>query len=290
MTYKSGIRQYYALSDSTVVEAGYASAKYQDISSRFIPLKEDSILCIQGVVKNPYRYVISSVWYLFLPLWVMFLVVLDCILGQVKVLRTQRHLEQFQKDFTYAMIHDMKSPLSSILMGAHILNSGKLSGKPGKEEKYRQAMMEECEHLLTLSNRVLVLTKLDEGHLELHQEEVPLRPLLDDIIAKISLKTSKRVEFEEVKIDIICESEKGFCKIKVCDNGLGIPLKDQSLIFNRFERSAAVGRSGRGGAAGFGLGLNYVQQVMLAHGGRVEVESEEGCFSEFTLYFPIETV
>ncbi len=51
-------------------------------------------------------------------------------------------------------------------MGAHILNSGKLSGKPGKEEKYRQAMMEECEHLLTLSNRVLVLTKLDEGHLE----------------------------------------------------------------------------------------------------------------------------
>lgn len=323
MTYKSGIRQYYAPSDSTVVEAGYASAKYQDISSRFIPLKEDSILCIQGVVKNPYRYVISSVWYLFLPLWVMFLVVLDCILGQVKVLRTQRHLEQFQKDFTYAMIHDMKSPLSSILMGAHILNSGKLSGKPGKEEKYRQAMMEECEHLLTLSNRVLVLTKLDEGHLELHQEEVPLRPLLDDIIAKISLKTSKRVEFttvyhrcemvyadafclrevlgnlldnaikyshEEVKIDIICESEKGFCKIKVCDNGLGIPLKDQSLIFNRFERSAAVGRSGRGGAAGFGLGLNYVQQVMLAHGGRVEVESEEGCFSEFTLYFPIETV
>jgi len=323
MTYKSGIRQYYAPSDSTVVEAGYASAKYQDISSRFIPLKEDSILCIQGVVKNPYRYVISSVWYLFLPLWVMFLVVLDCILGQVKVLRTQRHLEQFQKDFTYAMIHDMKSPLSSILMGAHILNSGKLSGKPGKEEKYRQAMMEECEHLLTLSNRVLVLTKLDEGHLELHQEEVPLRPLLDDIIAKISLKTSKRVEFttvyhrcemvyadafclrevlgnlldnaikyshEEVKIDIICESEKGFCKIKVCDNGLGIPLKDQSLIFNRFERSAAVGRSGRGGAAGFGLGLNYVQQVMLAHGGRVEVESEEGRFSEFTLYFPIETV
>ena len=170
-------------------------------------------------------------------------------------------------------------------------------------------MMEECEHLLTLSNRVLVLTKLDEGHLELHQEEVPLRPLLDDMIAKISLKTSKRVEFttvyhrcemvyadafclrevlgnlldnaikyshEEVKIDIICESEKGFCKIKVCDNG--------------FERSAAVGRSGRGGAAGFGLGLNYVQQVMLAHGGRVEVESEEGRFSEFTLYFPIETV
>ena len=91
----------------------------------------------------------------------------------------------------------------------------------------------------------------------------------------------------EVKIDIICESERGVCKIKVCDNGLGISLKDQSRIFNRFERSAAAVRSSKGGAAGFGLGLNYVQQVMLAHEGRVEVESEEDRFSEFTLYFPV---
>ena len=67
---------------------------------------------------------------------------------------------------------------------------------------------------------------------------------------------------------------------------MGISLKDQSRIFNRFERSAAAARSSKGGATGFGLGLNYVQQVMLAHEGRVEVESEEGRFSEFTLYFP----
>lgn len=231
----------------------------------------------------------------------------------------QHRLEQFQKDFTYAMIHDMKSPLNSILMAAHVLAGGKLAGKPEKEEKYRLVMTEESEHLLALSNRVLMLTQLDEGHLELHKEDVSLRPLIDDLVAKIALKAGKRVEFntvyhrcetvyadafclrevlgnlldnaikysrEEVKIDIICESERGVCKIKVCDNGLGISLKDQSRIFNRFERSAAAVRSSKGGAAGFGLGLNYVQQVMLAHEGRVEVESEEGRFSEFTLYFP----
>ena len=201
-----------------------------------------------------------------------------------------------------------------------MLAGGKLADKPEKEEKYRRVMTEESEHLLALSNRVLMLTQLDEGHLELHKEEVALRPLLDDLVAKISLKAGKRVEFntvyhrcetvyadafclrevlgnlldnaikyscEEVKIDIICESERGVCKIKVCDNGLGISLKDQSRIFNRFERSAAAARSSKGGATGFGLGLNYVQQVMLAHEGRVEVESEEGRFSEFTLYFPV---
>lgn len=320
MNYYSGIRQYQYPSDSTVSQTGYTTAGRMDISSKFIPLKDDSTLCVQGVVKNPYRYVVRSVWYLFLPLGVMFLVMLECIYGQIKVLRMQRRLAQFQKDFSYAMIHDMKSPLSSVLMGAHILGSGKLSGKPEKEEKYKQTMEDECEHLLTLSNRVMVLTQLDEGHLQLHKEEVPLRPLIDDLIAKTSMKATKKVQFntvyhrcetiyadafclrevlgnlldnaikyshEEVKVDIVCESERGFCKIKVCDNGLGIPLKDQSLIFNRFERSLAAIRTGKGGASGFGLGLNYVQQVMLAHEGRVEVESEEGRFSEFTLYFPV---
>lgn len=320
MKSRSGIRQFLRSSDSTVVQVGYASPKYGDYTSQFIPLKEDSTLCVQGVVKNPYRYVATSIWYLLLPLWITFLVMLDCIFGQVKVLRMQHRLEQFQKDFTYAMIHDMKSPLNSILMAAHVLAGGKLADKPEKEEKYRRVMTEESEHLLALSNRVLMLTQLDEGHLELHKEEVALRPLLDDLVAKISLKAGKRVEFntvyhrcetvyadafclrevlgnlldnaikyscEEVKIDIICESERGVCKIKVCDNGLGISLKDQSRIFNRFERSAAAARSSKGGATGFGLGLNYVQQVMLAHEGRVEVESEEGRFSEFTLYFPV---
>ena len=317
---RSGIRQFLRSSDSTVTEVGYASRKYGDYTSQFIPLKEDSTLCVQGVVKNPYRHVATSIWYLLLPLWITFLVMLDCIFGQVKVLRMQHRLEQFQKDFTYAMIHDMKSPLNSILMAAHVLAGGKLTGKPEKEEKYRLVMTEESEHLLALSNRVLMLTQLDEGHLELHKEDVSLRPLIDDLVAKISLKAGKRVEFNtvyhrcetvyadafclrevlgnlldnaikysraEVKIDIICESERGVCKIKVCDNGLGISLKDQSRIFNRFERSAAAVRSSKGGAAGFGLGLNYVQQVMLAHEGRVEVESEEGRFSEFTLYFPV---
>lgn len=315
----SGIRQFCYPSDSTVTQMGYASTRRSDITSSFIPLKEDSTLCVQGVVRHPYQYVMRTVWYLMLPLWIMFLIVLNCIFGQVKVLRMQHRLERHQKDFTYAMIHDMKSPLSSILIGAHILGSGKLTAKPDKEEKYKQAIEEETEHLWTLSNRVLMLTQLDEGRLQLHKEEVFLRPLLDDLIAKASLKAPKKVSFttfyhrcesvyadafylrevisnlldnaikysrETVEINIVCESEKGFCKIKVCDNGLGISLKDQSRIFNRFERSEAVRNSKEGGITGFGLGLNYVCQVVEAHAGTVSVESVEGNYSEFIVTLP----
>lgn len=313
------VRMKYPLGGETI----YADSLYAanlDMTTQMIPLDKDSTYCVQGILHAPQGYIIASNWYMLLPLGIIFLFMGACVYFQIQISRTQRRLKQFQKDFTYSMIHDMKSPLSSIIMGSQILASGKLAGKSEKEDKYKLAITDECEHLSVLLNRVLMLTQLDEGHLELNKEEVPLRPLMDDLLAKISLKAGKKIEFntlyhrcetvyadafclrevlsnlldnaikysrDEVKIDIICESEKGFSKIKICDNGLGIPVKDLSRIFNRFERSVAAARSSKGGATGFGLGLNYVQQVMLAHEGRVEVESEEGRFSEFTLYFPV---
>lgn len=319
MPANAGIRMFRYPSKELMIYTGKPFPDILDLRTNMIALNKDSTVFIEGVVSSTTKYIFSSIWYLLVPLGILFFFMFACIIFQIRLLRTQHRLKQFQKDFTYAMVHDMKSPLNSILMGAHSLASGKLVDRPEKEEKYKHVMKEECEHLLALSSRVLALTQLDEGHLQLHKEEVPLRPLVDDLIAKISLKAGKKVEFNtiyhrcetvyadafclrevlsnlldnaikysrhEVKIDIICESERGVSKIKVCDNGLGIPVKDQSRIFNRFERSNAAARSSKGGATGFGLGLNYVQQVMLAHDGRIEVESEEGRFSEFTLYFP----
>lgn len=112
-----------------------------------------------------------------------------CVYFQIRIWYVQRKLKQFQKDFTYSMIHDMKSPLSSIMMGAHILVSGKLADKPEKMEKYKQVIIDECEHLLALSGRVLMLTQIERGELELHKEIIPLAPLLKDITEKISAES-----------------------------------------------------------------------------------------------------
>ena len=186
-----------------------------------------------------------------------------------------------------------------------------------KKKKYLQAISDECNHLLTLSNRVILLTQIEKDELQLHKETVVLEPLIDDLIEKFRLKTHKPVEFskafhhcnsvyadafclreilsnlidnaikysgETVKIDIVCEEESNYTKIKVHDNGLGISFKEQNKIFDKFERADAGKRSNAGG---FGLGLNYVQRVMTAHNGKVSLESIENKFSEFTLFFPV---
>lgn len=288
-----------------------------DMSTKLIPLDEDSLMCVRAVVRSPQGYIIESVWYMLLSLGVTFLFVCLCIFFLVRMLRMQRHLKQFQKDFTYSMIHDMKSPLQSVIMGAHILSSGKLADKYEKTEKYRQAMTEECRHLLALSNRVVMLTRIDRGELELHKEVIDLGALLKDLTEKFQLKATKPVHFETlceedcvVYADVFClyevlsnlidnaikysgeevtvtlsgqGTESGMC-ISVRDNGIGIPLREQQKIFDKFERISSGSR--KTGASGFGLGLNYVQKVMMAHGGRVEVQSEENCFTEFMLYFP----
>ena len=171
-----------------------------------------------------------------------------------------------------------------------------------------------------LSNRVILLTQIEKDELQLHKETVVLEPLIDDLIEKFRLKTHKPVEFSKafhhcnsVYADAFClreilsnlidnaikysgesvqikisssASTDGYTHISVTDNGMGIPLKEQGKIFEKFERASAVIRNRKEGASGFGLGLNYVLHVVEAHHGSVKLESIEGEYSKFTINIP----
>ena len=196
--------------------------------------------------------------------------------------------------------------------------SGRMADKPDRAEGLRKAMLAECDHLLTLSGRVVTLTQMERGELELHRTSVTLCPLLEDLADKFRLKAPKPVTFdivcnehlsvtadafclrevlsnlidnavkysrEEVSILLSAEVEENKAvSIRVRDNGIGIPLRDQQRIFGKFERVASDKPATK--TSGFGLGLNFVWQVTRAHGGIIRVESDGRSFSEFTLQLP----
>jgi two-component system phosphate regulon sensor histidine kinase PhoR len=88
---------------------------------------------------------------------------------------------------------------------------------------------------------------------------------------------------DSVSREIVCAATDSYANIRVKDNGYGIATNYRSKIFKRFERGAEIKRNR---ISGFGIGLNYVQQVIEAHGGNVTALSEEGVGSEFIITLP----
>ncbi len=274
---------------------------------------------LQAFIVNPYWVIFQKMTLLLIATVLMMVLIIYCIVYQIRIISRQDRIAKLREDFSYAMIHDMKTPLTSILMGTQILETGKLDAQPEKRARYFHILKDEGEHLLSLTNKVLTLSKLENHQLKLARTELQLRPLLEDLMDKFTAKAEKPVRFslqleaetvyadeeflkeaisnlidnsikysrEEVEIRVTSQQKPdGHYVIEVRDNGLGIPLKDQSRIFEKYERASATDRSRTGGASGFGLGLNYVFRVAEAHGGEVSVESIEGEYSEFSLSLP----
>ena len=274
---------------------------------------------LQGMIVNPYWVIAQRMVLVLIATLLLVGVLAGCIVWQIRVIIRQDKIAKLREDFSYAMIHDMKTPLSSIVMGARILETGRLDNQPEKRATYFRILKEEGEHLINLTNKVLTLAKLEHRRLKLVKTECALRPMLEDLAEKYKVKTEKPVTYvwrlqadtvyadEEFlkealsnlidnavkysgdSVEITFASEvyaDGSTAVSVHDNGLGIPLREQAKIFEKYERALAAGRSRKGGASGFGLGLNYVLRIMEAHGGSVKLESIEGEYSEFTLLFP----
>ena len=297
------------------------------LKTRVFSIRRDQSKGIRLALNNPYPELLRRLSPLFLASAIILILFGAILLRLLRYLDEQRLMAELRNDFSYAMVHDMKSPLSSIIMGARFLHSGKVDDKPQIKEKYYSIIESEAEHLLALVNKLLTISKLENKKLILNKQPVNLEPMINDIVEKANTKTDKPVSFTidlltkhvtadeqhlseaisnlidnaikyskpagadgaeapAIQISITSQSNDKFILLKVRDNGIGISKDEQRIIFDKFGRAAVHEQNRKGGVSGFGLGLNYVDQVMQAHGGKVTVQSELDKYSEFTLYIP----
>ena len=286
-----------------------------------VSISRDGARAIRLALNNPYPELARRLSPLFLVSAIILGFFAIIIIQLLRFITEQEQMAELRNDFSYAMVHDMKSPLSSIIMGAHFLHSGKVDDKPQIKEKYYSIIEDEAEHLLALVNKLLTISKLENKKLILNKNETNLQPIIDDLVEKAKAKATKpigvttRLEVKQVMADEqylteaianLIDNAVKYSKdeieisiktfdtdrnvlLKVRDNGIGMTKEEQQVIFDKFGRAAIHEKNRRGGVSGFGLGLNYVDQVMKAHGGKVTVSSEKDKFSEFTLYIPKET-
>ena len=288
------------------------------LKTRVFSIRRDQSRGLQLALNNPYPTLARRLSPLFLASAIILILFGAILLRLLRYLDEQKMMADLRNDFSYAMVHDMKSPLSSIIMGSRFLHSGKVDDKPEIKEKYFSIIEGEANHLLALVNKLLTISKLENKKLILHKQDVNLESIIDDIVEKAKTKTDKSINFtvdllvkhvladdqylteaisnlidnaikyskDDISISITTQNSDKYALLKVRDNGIGISKEDQRIIFDKFGRAAIHEQNRKGGVSGFGLGLNYVDQVMQAHGGKVTVSSEKDQYAEFTLFIP----
>ena len=288
------------------------------IKTKPVSIRRDQSKAVLIALNNPYPELAQRLSPLFLISAIILGFFAIIIIQLLRFITEQEQMTELRNDFSYAMVHDMKSPLSSIIMGAHFLHSGKVDDKPQIKEKYYSIIESEAEHLLALVNKLLTISKLENKKLILNKNDIDLEPIIDDLVEKAKAKATKPIEVntvlevkkvmadeqylteaianlidnalkyskDEIEINIKTFDTDKNVLLKVRDNGIGMTKEEQQVIFDKFGRAAIHEKNRKGGVSGFGLGLNYVDQVMQAHGGKVTVSSEKDKYSEFTLYIP----
>lgn len=283
-----------------------------------VPLRKDYSIVVQARFINPNELFFRKMGTLLISTSILTILVVYCIVYQIRIISRMKKIFQVREDFSYALIHDMKTPLTTISMALDLLSKGRLDANPEMKARYCKIAEAETDRLLKLTNKVLTLSKLENHKLEITKSVVELRPMLKKLTDKFAASASKPVHFnidlkveevyadegyleevisnlidnsikysgDSVDIEISSEKNEQYTIVKVYDNGLGIPEKHLRAIFEKYERGAASGRNRKGGAAGFGLGLNFAYRVVEAHEGKLLVSSIEGDFTEFSIYLP----
>ena len=224
-----------------------------------------------------------------------------------------------QQDFVANVSHEFKTPLTSIQGFAQALYDEAITAK-SERKKAANIILEESERLNHLVNDLLLLAKLDAGTMSIDKSRMDLNQLIRNTLEKFQFQiNSSKIKLNAdlngellVKIDgekigqvlnnlmdnaikfspsgaeilISTWKEKDWVGFNISDSGPGISTDDQKRIFERFFQ---IDKSRKGGPGrGVGLGLSIAYQIIMAHGGKIKVESQLGSGSTFMVKLPLE--
>src|SRR5947199_1864185 len=234
-------------------------------------------------------------------------------------LRKQKELEKVRDDLMKMIVHDLKSPLTSIIGAMEMLLDGDFGSIVEEQRKAIGDAEGKAEDLLALINDVLEVSRIEEAELTLDLQPIAPAALLTEIehewavrfqqegvratvevtddapVFEADKELLKRVlnnlvqnavthSAQAVKIEFKARKDGDGVMFTIADNGPGIPPQYHEVIFRKFER---VKTQGVPRTRSSGLGLAFCKLVVDAHGGRIWVQSAEGQGSAFHFTLPI---
>jgi two-component system phosphate regulon sensor histidine kinase PhoR len=252
--------------------------------------------------------------------WLVVAMVATTVIGGIFAIisvRREARLGRLQTDFVNKVSHDLRTPLTSIRMFVETLQLGR-AHDPARQQEALEIIAEEAERLSRLIDRLLDYARMEQGRRTYDLRPEPVRPMVDAAVAALAplrLHTpvtldvsvaadlprvqADRAALVEALVDLLINAFKytgddkrirveawragPTVRIAVADNGPGIGKQDLKRIFDRFYRGRdPLQRI----IEGSGLGLAMVKHIVAGHGGKIEVESELGKGTTFTVTLP----
>ncbi len=181
----------------------------EEVKTNIQPVRLDNSVGFQMTITNGSIYIFRHNWVLLLISILISIVIILSIIDQINYINEQERVRLLREDFSYAMVHDMKSPLTSIIMGTKYLHSGVLEKKPEIKEKYFTIVEDEAQHLLALINRLLTISKLEHGKLNIQKTVVKLKPMIEDVTEKYKAKSDKPIHIAiQLKVTTVAADEE----------------------------------------------------------------------------------
>ena len=235
---------------------------------------------------------------------------------QLKIaLSKEKELSDLKTNFLSLVSHEFKTPLSGILTSTQLLGKYQLTEHQEKRDKHLKTISEKVHFLNNILNDFLSVEKIETGKVTYKFTHFKLSKVINEVVynANMLLKEGQQIKYPENIDDIsLYQDEKilqlilsnllhnaikyspentaiylkidqdtSFTTIKVKDEGIGIPQKDQNSIFERYFRAKNVINT-----QGTGIGLNIAKNHLENLGGTISFESEEYKGTTFSIKFP----
>jgi len=225
------------------------------------------------------------------------------------------HANYFKSEFLANMSHELRTPLNAIIGFSEVLLEEYAGPLPPKQREYLTDIHQSGQHLLTLINQLLDLSKAEAGKLDLTEERTDLGELVDTCLALMRADADKggvtvtsrlegpiplfvdplrikqcllnvlsnAIKFTPAGGSVLVSARIGAdgIDIAVVDTGVGLPPGEIRKVFERFGQGGNARTAG-----GTGLGLSLTRQLMELHGGAVWLESEVGTGTRVVLHLP----
>jgi len=216
------------------------------------------------------------------------------------------------------MSHELRTPLNAIIGFSEVLTERMFGELNEKQDEYLKDIHASGQHLLSLINDILDLSKIEAGRMELEADDFDLPSAIDNALILVRERATRRgitlrrtideqlgmLRGDERKvkqvllnllsnalkftpegggIDVSARLQDGAAEIAVTDTGVGIAPEDQEAVFEEFRQVGSADKK----VEGTGLGLALSRKFIELHGGRIWVKSQAGQGSTFTFTLPV---